>query len=676
MLCSPAEIERKRQEALQKLANRTSPKKLDTLHSSALSTSINKLSSPSSIKSRFQSPGFKKKPYEKTNFIPEPGTSTKDNISYIHKKVNTNFYGLDKKITTTMILLSSQKFSVKTSAYFPPVFDILKTIPSKNYDPKNRTWNFPIQDFDTVVSKLNTLGKQIILEPLPKFVVNCLKETSDTCEIDPTKIDELLYQTLLPFQIEGLHFGIQRGGRCLIADDMGLGKTFQALAIMNYYRNDWPLLIVTTASMKNVWEETILKYIPSISIMEIQYMITSKDYIGNSSVLIVSHDHMSRCCDKLLERGFGSVIIDESHNLKNHKAKVTQAAIKLCKRAKRVVLLSGTPALSRPNELYSQLALINEKFFGSFFQYAKRYCDLQQTHYGVDTSGKSNLHELEIILKKKFMIRRRKDDVLGTLPQKTQEVVKLDVNLNSLDATEKALIENLSRSFVNTAKARDKHAILLTFFAETGKIKIPSVCSYIQKILESKKKFLVFAHHLVMLDAIEEVLKLNDCKYIRIDGRTSGGQRKYFVDTFQIDENCKCALLSITAANAGITLTAGQLVVFAELHWNPSILSQAEARVHRIGQENAVLVQYLLADGTADDHIWPLLQEKQRILQEMGLTKESFTGVYEKYQDARQKADGSIMNYFKTISEDSENKLDDDSILDDGLDDILCNIEI
>jgi len=94
--------------------------------------------------------------------------------------------------------------------------------------------------------------------------------------------------------------------------------------------------------------------------------------------------------------------------------------------------------------------------------------------------------------------------------------------------------------------------------------------------------------------------------------------------------------LSITAANAGITLTAAQLVVFAELHWNPSILSQAEARAHRIGQENPVVIQYLLAPGTADDSIWPLLQEKQNILGEMGLSKSELADVDVKSQASYQ----------------------------------------
>lgn len=74
-----------------------------------------------------------------------------------------------------------------------------------------------------------------------------------------------------------------------------------------------------------------------------------------------------------------------------------------------------------------------------------------------------------------------------------------------------------------------------------------------------------------MLNAIEDLVKKKNTKFIRIDGNTTSEQRKYFIDKFQFDDNYKCAILSITAANAGITLTAAQLVLFAELHWNPSV---------------------------------------------------------------------------------------------------------
>lgn len=90
-------------------------------------------------------------------------------------------------------------------------------------------------------------------------------------------------------------------------------------------------------------------------------------------------------------------------------------------------------------------------------------------------------------------------------------------------------------------------------------------------ILEENIKFLMFAHHQVMLNAIEDVVVKKNIKYIRIDGNTASDQRKYFIDKFQFNDSYKCAILSITAANAGITLTAAQLVLFAELHWNPSV---------------------------------------------------------------------------------------------------------
>ena len=84
-------------------------------------------------------------------------------------------------------------------------------------------------------------------------------------------------------------------------------------------------------------------------------------------------------------------------------------------------------------------------------------------------------------------------------------------------------------------------------------------------------KFLVFAHHQVMMNAIESLVKSLNKKFIKIDGHTSTDDRKTLVDTFQEDNEYVCAILSLTAANTGITLTAAQLVIFAELYWNPTV---------------------------------------------------------------------------------------------------------
>ncbi|XP_025835934.1 SWI/SNF-related matrix-associated actin-dependent regulator of chromatin subfamily A-like protein 1 [Agrilus planipennis] len=332
-------------------------------------------------------------------------------------------------------------------------------------------------------TKLLLLQPDVITIGLPQFVVNSFHMAKlDNSKIDLSKIDSKLQNALMPFQKEGVYFGIDKNGRCLIADDMGLGKTFQALAIADYYRDDWPILIVTTSSTKNIWEETIHKFLPSVSIMDTQYMVSTKDYIGDTRILITSHDMMTRALSKLVEKRFGIIIIDESHVLKNFKAKCTKAAIELCKIARRVILLSGTPALSRPSELYSQLSLIDHKFFGSFYEYSKRYCDAKATKFGWDATGKSNLQELELILSKHFMIRRTKDEVLKSLPEKKRQVVTLDVDLKQLKEDEQIHFNTLASKCNKLKMGPDKQGALLLFFAETSKIKIPSVRNVIATV--------------------------------------------------------------------------------------------------------------------------------------------------------------------------------------------------
>jgi SWI/SNF-related matrix-associated actin-dependent regulator 1 of chromatin subfamily A len=101
-----------------------------------------------------------------------------------------------------------------------------------------------------------------------------------------------------------------------------------------------------------------------------------------------------------------------------------------------------------------------------------------------------------------------------------------------------------------------------------------------------------------MMNAVGDLLDKQKVRYVRIDGHTSSEARNRHCEQFQSDDRTRVALLSITAANAGITLTAAQLVVFAELFWNPGVLTQAEDRAHRIGQTDSVVVQYLVAKGT------------------------------------------------------------------------------
>ncbi|CAH0755971.1 unnamed protein product [Diatraea saccharalis] len=618
MSCTKEEIEKKRLAALQKRQSKLQPQP-NTL----FKTTVHE-TSPASTSGIFKSITAN----NNKTFHPYAKQKAENNI-----QTQNTFVPTGKVISGTVYLISEDRFEVNPSEFCSPLINIFKRIPSKNYDSNTKLWSFSIKDYHELMKQAASLAPYVVLGGLPTYVLKVLQDhTVDPNSVDLSPIEATLRNKLMPFQEEGARFGISRRGRCMIADDMGLGKTFQALAIASYYRHNWPLLIVTTSSMRETWQSKIHELLPSVPLMNIVTLTTGKDAQlvadRQTEIVIVSYKITSMHTDLLKNKKFGFVIIDESHYLKSHKAQCTVALRGITRQCARVVLLSGTPALSRPAELYTQLALIEPTLFPSYTEYGKRYCAGKQTSFGWDMSGQSNLAELQVILQKRFLIRRTKEQVLTQLEEKTRETVLLDSSM----AVQPELTQ-MAEACKN-ARAAERHAALVTFFSESAKIKIPAICKYIKQVLSEMTtgKFLVFAHHRVVIDAVCETLDQCGVNYISIVGSTPPAARADLVEKFQYSGTCRCAVLSITAANSGLTLTAANLVLFAELHWNPGILTQAESRAHRIGQTGGVSVRYLLAAGTCDDIMWPMLQGKLNVLNDVGLSKDTFEGTAMKHQ--------------------------------------------
>jgi SWI/SNF-related matrix-associated actin-dependent regulator 1 of chromatin subfamily A len=96
----------------------------------------------------------------------------------------------------------------------------------------------------------------------------------------------------------------------------------------------------------------------------VQVVLSSKDALHkDADFTIVSYDLAHRMSAALEARKFKIVIADESHHIKSPKAKRTKSVIPLLQRAPHALLLSGTPALNRPIELYTQLNAIRPKLF-------------------------------------------------------------------------------------------------------------------------------------------------------------------------------------------------------------------------------------------------------------------------------------------------------------------------
>jgi len=121
----------------------------------------------------------------------------------------------------------------------------------------------------------------------------------------------------------------------------------------------------------------------------IQVMENGRQKVDRKSKIVISsYDLVARNVDELAAANYQMVIADECHLLKNSQAKRTKSVLKLLQNAKRVLLMSGTPALSRPMELFSQISAICPGIFNNSHDFGMRYCDGKENNFGYDYSGK------------------------------------------------------------------------------------------------------------------------------------------------------------------------------------------------------------------------------------------------------------------------------------------------
>ena len=546
------------------------------------------------------------------------------------------------KLEVNFVLVSDTQFEIR-SKFDANLVDLIKTLPNREYDSQTRYWKFPITNYESVLTKVQNCNEiQVTLSTPPKCVSRLAENYSifmkklETFKVDWTKLPNS--DQLMPFQKDGVTWAVCRNGRAIIADDMGLGKTVQALMAAYYFKNEWPLLVVCPSSLRNTWADSIVQWLPDVDPGRINVIYTAADihFDYKPDVIIVSYAMAPKLKNDLLKSNFKVVILDESHFVKTGKAIRTQAVQEIVRSTTRLLLLSGTPMLSKPIEMFTQLQLLERASFNNQQIYGTRYCNARQQPWGWDYNGSSNLEEFKVLLRYCGFLRRMKSEVLSQLPPKTRKIVSLDKN--AVKNKEK-MFASLSKKLISLESSKlmsgQNKQILFEYYNASAIAKLPAVINYITEIFESGvEKFLLFAHHVEMLDGVSDHLNKIKIDFIRIDGKTLACDRQPLVDKFQTDSKCKVALLSISAANTGLTLTAASLVIFAELYWNPGDLIQAEDRAYRIGQQCNVVVHYLIAEKTADDQIWPMVKNKLSVMKQAGLTigDEFKDAEYEKQQ--------------------------------------------
>ncbi len=442
-----------------------------------------------------------------------------------------------------------------------------------------------------------------------------------------------LRDALLDFQIEGVLFGLTREGRVLIADEMGTGKTVQALALAACYRTDWPILVITPAAVRSMWAEEIERWLGEWLLpSDIHVICSSNDQLYDSSpalrpkLTIVSYHMLQRLRTSIGSWKWGVVICDESHHIctaekEGAENSMTLATLDVVSSARRAILLSGTPSLNRPFQLFNQVNALRKGLLGDRrFHFAASYCRGTQRLIKlgycpvaqVRCGGITHSVELNALLRHAVMIRRLKKDVMSQLPPLWRTVIRLQPNVLEIKEGEKAR---------ESADAKGA----MSQYQREGLLKVPEAQEWVsEKVVNcsgpqgSGMKLVLFAHHRTVMDALQRSFELDPhfnssgCKpVLRIDGSVSQSVRLDRLRAFKEDPSTYVMLVSTMAGGEGIDISFVSAAVFVELPPQVHYLRQTEDRLHRRGQKSSVHVFYMvLPPGSHDEERWSNMSSK------------------------------------------------------------------
>ena len=399
----------------------------------------------------------------------------------------------------------------------------------------------------------------------------------------------------------------------ILADDMGLGKTSSAImATINLKLKK--VLIICPASLKVNWKREIENYSDGkVGIVEGKKWEDGKYVIINYDILKNFHS-LPKDSDKktqILDSQFDLVIIDEAHYISNGKAQRTKLVNNITSKIERLWLLSGTPMTSRPMNYYNLLKLVGSRVANNWINYVRRYCDGKQIFRGYRkiwlTFGATNLEELRDKTNDK-VLRRLKEDVLD-LPDKIITPIHMELKSKPyedemgeyLDWQRQHRGSGLSIQLAKLMKVRQIIALE----------KVKETIQLIDQCLQQDKKVIVFTNFTEPLMTLYEKYKKES---VILNGTMKKEDRQESVDRFQNDDKIKVFIGNVKAAGVGITLTAAEVVIFNDLSFVPSDMSQCEDRAFRIGQDKKVSCIYPIYDNTIERTIYELVNKKKSVI--------------------------------------------------------------
>jgi SNF2 family DNA or RNA helicase len=436
---------------------------------------------------------------------------------------------------------------------------------------------------------------------------------------------DLLKVPLYPYQTRGALFAAYRG-RCILGDDMGLGKTVQTLAaveLMAKERGVERVLVVAPASVKYQWETEIRKYTDrEVQVIEGGAAQRRAGYARPTFYRLINYEVAVRDLDQLNAWQPDLIVLDEAQRIKNWKSKTSMAVKRL--RSRYAIVLTGTPLENKLEELYSIVAFVDDRRLGPAFQFL-------HDHAIVDADGKlvgyRNLDKVRERLQP-ILLRRTRAEVLTQLPARTDNTIFVEMTdaqrgpysdqqnvLGRLVA--KKYLTEVDRRRILCCLANLRMLCNSTFLLDKQtnvSPKLDEFAELLRELLEGPHKVVVFSQWEEMLRLAEAVIERLGIGHVLLYGGVRGKERRGLLERFRDDPECR-VFLSTDAGGTGLNLQAADTVINLEVPWNPAVLEQRIARVHRMGQHRPVQVFNLVTRDSIEERVLRAVRQKQSVFE-------------------------------------------------------------
>jgi len=442
-------------------------------------------------------------------------------------------------------------------------------------------------------------------------------------------------------------------GACL-ADDMGLGKTVQLLALFAHL-SEHPgpgavdgvsgqslppsFLVVCPTSVLGNWRREIRRFYPGLGVVmhhgpgrahgRGQLVERIRQAGGNGGgrgpvCVLTSYALGRRDRELLAQIVFECVVLDEAQNIKNPEAAQSQAVRLLS--ARRKVALTGTPVENRLTELWSIVDFLNRGLLGGLTAFKRQFAVPIERY--ADQAAADLLKKVTA----PFVLRRMKIDpaIAPELPDKFEttrycpltreqaalyqtaidkgldDIAGLDVGIERRGRI-LAMLTQIKQICNHPAHFLRDHAV-----SPRRSGKLTRLLQLIDEVFENDAAALVFTQYREMGNILEKVLSERLAQPIPfLHGGLSRQQRDDMVAQFQTPSGPPIMVVSLRAGGTGLNLTRANHVFHYDRWWNPAVEDQASDRAFRIGQTRDVTVHRLVSQGTLEEQIHQLLEDKR-----------------------------------------------------------------